>query len=521
MPSFVLCNTKHNGSLVPQIPSLQPKTKLDIPTPRIVTVDTYEKEMPPTYQPPKSYIRYTKPTKEGIENDMEYVADAEDEVWLHNNTKFGGSSKSPDGRRRPQVNLSMMERMLDLLEKATGFETIITKDQAERLIFSKIPQIMHMLPYKAPAGVATSKHVINDVYNYWVQKRSKLKRPLLRRFWPVTASDDTNPHLVFRPREKEKYKLRKKRQNDMDAYRKMKQLRSDFQKVRVLLDLVKRREELHRCTIQLQEEWFEQRMSDVMDTSGKPRHSPNLRRDEVEELLEIPRYFCTKGGSAANKKKRKRGGGYDESLQLSPVPHSTFLDVEMADAKPAAPAPPQAPANVAGKNHGEPAPLYLHPLKTRESYVSSWDNAVPLVTSYVNTHAAPTFRFRHRPRLGRGGRMCIDRVPHPVHPDITPVTVFTAGDGLVHSVEPKKQLIDLLPRPLDHASISRTIEEMCVAAIQEDYEITATASAAPSAGAASGDAEENDCEEVLIKLNDWLDTDDQLWGEERFALGPL
>lgn len=170
-----------------QVPSLQPKKKLDIPTPRIVTVDTYEKEMPPTYQPPKSYIRYTMTAKEEFQDDLEYVADAEDEVWLHNNTKFGGSSRSPDGRRRPQVTLDMMERMLALLEKATGFEMIITTDQAERLVFSKIPQFLHLFPYKAPAGVVTSKHVIGDIYNYWVQKRSKLKRPLLRRFWPVTA----------------------------------------------------------------------------------------------------------------------------------------------------------------------------------------------------------------------------------------------------------------------------------------------------------------------------------------------
>jgi len=507
------------GAVSSAVPSLQPKVKLDIPTPRIVTVDTYAKEMPATYQPPKSYIRYTKSTKQQLDEDLEYVADAEDEVWLHNNTKFGGSARSPDGRRRPQVTVAMMERMLDLLEKATGFEMIVTTDQAERLVFSKVPQFLHMFPYKATAGVVTSKHVVGDIYNYWVQKRSKLKRPLLRRFWPVTASDDTNPHLVFRPREKEKYKLRKKRQNDMESFRKLKQLRNDFQKVRVLLDLVKRREDLNRCTIQLQEEWFEQRMSDVMDTSGKPRHSPNLRRDKVERLLDIPRYFSTKSTAGGNrKKKRKRGGGWDEALELSPVPRT--FDAETADAKPAAAGPPQAPVNVAGKNHGEPAPLFLHPLKTRESYVTSWDNAVPLVTSYVNTHAAPTFRFRHRPRLGRGGRICIDRVPQPLHPDITPATVFTAGDGLVHSVEPKKQLIDLLPRPLDHASVSRKIEEMCVSAIQEDYE-TATGSAAASAAALTGAAEENDCDEMLIKLSDWLDTDDQAWGEERFAIGPL
>jgi hypothetical protein len=62
---------------------------------------------------------------------------------------------------------------------------------------------------------------------------------------------------------------------------------------------------------------------------------------------------------------------------------------------------------------------------------------------------------------------------------------------------------------------------MCVSAIQEEYEITTAASANPSAAAMSGDAEENDGEEVLIKVSDWLDTDDQLWGEERFAVGPL
>ena len=505
---------------------MQPKTKLDIPTPRIVTVDSYAKQMPPTYRPPKSYIRYAKPTKEEAQQDLVYVADAEDEVWLHNNTKFGGStSSSADGQRRPQVSLQMMEQTLDILEKETGFETIITTQQAERLVFSKIPQFLHLFPSKASAGVVPSKHVVGDIYNYWVQKRSKLKRPLLRRFWPVTASDDTNPHLVFRPREKEKYKLRKKRQNDMESFRKLKQLRSDFQKVRVLLNLVQRREQLNRCMIQLQEDWFEQKMSDVMDTSGKPRHSPNLRRNEVEQLLDVPRYFSIKGAAGGNKrKKRKRGGGW-EDVPLSPGPPRSSFHSEMGDSKPTAStvaSAQTAPANVAGKNHGEPAPLFLHPLKTRESYVTSWDKAVPLITSYVNTHAAPTFRFRHRPRLGRGGRMCIDRLPQPLHPEVTPPTVFTAGDGLVHSVTPKKQLIDLLPnRLLDHASVSRRIEEMCVSAIQEEYEITTAASANPSAAAMSGDAEENDGEEVLIKVSDWLDTDDQLWGEERFAVGPL
>jgi hypothetical protein len=103
------------------------------------------------------------------------------------------------------------------------------------------------------------------------------------------------------------------------------------------------------------------------------------------------------------------------------------------------------------------------------------------------------------------------------------VTVFTAGSGLAHATEPKKQLFDLLPDPIDHNSASRRIEEICVAALKDDMEVAMAASSAVLAatGAVVPEAEENDCEEVLVKMEDWLDTDDQLWGEERFAIGPL
>ena len=46
---------------------------------------------------------------------------------------------------------------------------------------------------------------------------AKLNKPLIRRFWPAVPVDDPNPHHVFRPREKERYKLRgRARKNDMD-----------------------------------------------------------------------------------------------------------------------------------------------------------------------------------------------------------------------------------------------------------------------------------------------------------------
>ena len=69
---------------------------------------------------------------------------------------------------------------------------------------------------------------MRQVYNYWVAKRSRLRRPLLPQ--------------VFRQRGKEKRRLRKKRQNDMEAHRKMRQLRADFERVGRLCDLILRRE---------------------------------------------------------------------------------------------------------------------------------------------------------------------------------------------------------------------------------------------------------------------------------------
>lgn len=52
--------------------------------------------------------------------------------------------------------------------------------------------------------IMTNKQIVQEVYQYWVSKRQRYKKPLLRRFWPVTSINDTNPHLVFRPREKER-----------------------------------------------------------------------------------------------------------------------------------------------------------------------------------------------------------------------------------------------------------------------------------------------------------------------------
>jgi enhancer of polycomb-like protein len=513
--------------------------KLDIPVPRINVVQSYELDVPANFKIPLSFTRYIRPTPEEWTATLEYIADAEDESWLYHNSKFGtvAVSANNDGgmeaatmaatfgdsatTHRPHLPLSIFERMFDHMEKATAFEFIISMQQADTLFQEKIPQLYQIFPSKPRKGASvTVKQVIQEVYDYWVQKRSKLKRPLLRRFWPVTSSDDTNPHMVFRPREKEKYKLRKKRQNDAASYRKMKQLRDDLDNLRAVLDLVRRREEIHRVHVKLQIDHFQQRLYDIVDTSGVARQSHLISKEEVKQVLDVPSYFDVQLGGQKAKRTRLSGSSGMSALSSSSS-NPFFGDKDRVGRFAGNGAGVGVMASVAGRNNGEPAPNFLHPLPTRERYVSSWEESVPHLPTYEDSHMQPTFRFRHRPRVGRGGRLCIDRVPQPLPaPDnagamTAPVTVFTAGFEMLRSVNPKERLLELLPTPLDHEALNRRIEAITAASLKDDMDARKAVSVMGS------DAEENDGEEVIVKLDDWIETDEQLWGEERYSIGPI
>ena len=91
------------------------------------------------------------------------------------------------------------------------------------------------------------------------------------------------------------------------------------------------------------------------------------------------------------------------------------------------------------------------------------------------------------------------------------MTHFRAGRALPPATTPAERLLDLLPQPLNHARLSQRIEEMSAAAIREDFE----------ARTLSTEPEENDGDEIMVSLDDWIDADDQLWGEERYAIGPI
>ncbi|KAL3902790.1 MAG: hypothetical protein SGARI_005672 [Bacillariaceae sp.] len=311
----------------------------------------------------------------------------------------------------------------------------------------------------------------------------------------------------------------------MDAYRKMQQLKQDFGQVRLLLSLIKQREELNRSLVLLQKEWFEQKLYDAVDTSGLARVSRDLDRQSLNELTQVNKHYDVQEGASGWRGRNKRGrrgsaqSGRSGSRSTTPVADTGgMFGSGMGGSSllrgAAGAEGTKRPAVVAGHNHGDPAPNFLQPLPTRESYATSWANSAPHVTTIADGRPIPTFRFRHRPRVGRGGRICIDRLPLETDPNVAPNTYYRAAAAPSMSLEPKERLLDLLPPQIDKDGLSQHIEELCLNALKEDYDAVGN-----SAGAFAD--EDNEVTEVVVPVKDWLETDDQLWGDERFAVGPL
>jgi len=101
------------------------------------------------------------------------------------------------------------------------------------------------LDIKDPKFAPKLEEQVRVLYSWWYNKRQTLNKPLLRIFWPQTQVSDQNPELVFRARERERYKLRKKKNNDVDQYLRLLQQQKDLDCAIILGELVKSREEIN------------------------------------------------------------------------------------------------------------------------------------------------------------------------------------------------------------------------------------------------------------------------------------
>ncbi|KMQ96584.1 enhancer of polycomb-like protein [Lasius niger] len=236
---------------VPQMPSGMEKeeecehhlqraicTGLIIPTPEVTDladVEAYDKIYPADFKLPRQLI-HMQPF--AMEQDIpDYDMDSEDEKWVAVQS------------RKMDLTPLQFEEMMDRLEKSSG-QTVVTLSEAKALL-------------------KEDDDLIIAVFDYWLNKRLKTQHPLLltvkteNRF----GSAANNPYLAFR-RRTEKMQTRKNRKNDETSYEKMLKLRRDLSRAVTLLEMVKRREKTKREHLHLTIEIYEKRYQ-AQDFNGQ------------------------------------------------------------------------------------------------------------------------------------------------------------------------------------------------------------------------------------------------------------
>lgn len=104
----------------------------------------------------------------------------------------------------PPWSSELLETAITTAEKLSTREILVKFEEFEA-------------PCKEAIGVSEG---LQMVYEHVKKTRETLKRPLLRLLWKPSA-DDPNPYVAFRPRDKEKMKLRRNRENDKEALNKV------------------------------------------------------------------------------------------------------------------------------------------------------------------------------------------------------------------------------------------------------------------------------------------------------------
>ncbi|GJD07452.1 Enhancer of polycomb homolog 1 [Galdieria sulphuraria] len=195
------------------------KHEIEIPIPVVQERKDpiYESQKP--YHLPKEYVQEVK--KDISSFLVLYEADELDEEFI---TRLNNDSEY-------QLSLSDFEYVMDMLERIQGSEDDLITSSKMREGLRSLREI--------------PESIKEEIYQHWFQRRQEKEQPLLRILRKPPAADDPNPSLAFRPREHESG-AQKGTENTYENYRKAVRMRRDFEKLRMIVEQVVKRERLKR-----------------------------------------------------------------------------------------------------------------------------------------------------------------------------------------------------------------------------------------------------------------------------------
>ncbi|QDZ24925.1 hypothetical protein HOP50_15g74680 [Chloropicon primus] len=379
------------------------KAIAEIPIPIVNTVSTYEEDYRPDFNRLGTYIRAPVQAKPG--EVIEYDLDDDDEAWLR---EFNRPRKGEWEESEGQVHLEedKFELMLNKLEfacaeaaeRATTGGNASSSNMNNHTIY-----LQREIAFDALRTATGAKYsVLSAVYNYWRQKRAKWNKPLLRRLQAPTSASDTNPYNVFRPREKaNRPQTRRRRENNLQSFEKMKELRVNMEMAKELLEWAMKRERRKRDFVCCQ--------CDLQKLKIKLHHDPKSMQEAIDsEALSAAKSRSRKYAEQEAKAKEVEHASLANSIP-GIFPHKPLLESFRSEEK----------VRKKKRRDGDPRsklqPIVVPPLppppevqEVEMLFTKTFDLADLPFASDLNL-PADLRKDIFRVRVGRGGRLIMEK----------------------------------------------------------------------------------------------------------------
>ena len=238
---------------------IEKMSQMVIPTPEVQEEQeqAYTETYKNSYKQPRQYIHVQPFNADGDIPD--YDMDEQDIKFFNEELKE---------RKKFEISEITFEDMIDRLEKNSG-QTIVTIKEAKMLL-------------------KEDDDLILAVFDYWLNKRLETQQCLIPSVKTEVRDGQTgsnvNPYIAFR-RRTEKMQTRKNRKNDEESYIKMLKLRRDLNRAVLLLEMVKKREKLKKENLNLTTDIFDKRYEGE-DWDGSMFAAAQVNKPAVNRILQ-------------------------------------------------------------------------------------------------------------------------------------------------------------------------------------------------------------------------------------------
>lgn len=353
----------------------------EIPTPITLNVDTYSLDYLPTFYKRNTYIRGKGGSGFDDPTFVDYDLDSDDFAWLREINDDGQERLSPD-------KLEMMLWRLDLAnadatDKVFSFQGSAVAERRSAQACATTDHLqkqdaLQMLEEYCPARGS----IREMVYEYWKKKRASLGRPLLRKLQAPTPLNNTDPHRVFRSRDRpNRPQTRRRRENNPDSLDKLSMIADNIKMAMQLFELVVRRERKKRdmMYVTIEEQQLQLRR----------KHDGKSKQDTLE----------TEYLASAKAKGTKRPLGFEDLPEAAPATTNKLLEFKTKKGKKRKILGEEPILNAIAMLGPPPPPVQDKMLPT---WVRS-SQLAPVLQGRLDDHKVGSIR------IGRCGRVIIDR----------------------------------------------------------------------------------------------------------------